>query len=58
MFVISGFEGKTLDLDDLQYLPDELLNKTKNQISTITNAALQDYQNIIKSDRLDFNVLA
>jgi len=57
MFVISGFEGKTLDLDDLQYLPDELLNKTKNQISTITNAALQDYQNIIKSDRLDFNVL-
>jgi hypothetical protein len=57
MYMISGFEGTPLDLDNLQYLPDELLIETKNQINTITNAALQDYQNIIKSDKLDFFVL-
>jgi hypothetical protein len=57
MYMISGFEGITLDLENLQYLPYELLAETKIQISTMTKTALQDYQNIIKSDKLDFNVL-
>jgi hypothetical protein len=57
MYMISGFDGTPIDLDNLQYLSDELLSETKNQISTITNAALQDYQNIIKSDKLNLHVL-
>lgn len=57
MYVISGFEGTPLDLDKLQYLPDELLTETKNQINKMTNAALQDYQSILKTDKFDIKVL-
>jgi hypothetical protein len=57
MYVISGFEGQPLEIDSLQYLPDDLIEKTKKQIQTITDAALQDYQEIVKSEKLDFNVL-
>jgi len=57
MYVISGFEGQPLEIESLQYLTDDLLEKTKKQIQTITDAALQDYQEIIESDKLDFNVL-
>ncbi len=57
MYVISGFEGQPLDLDSLQYLKDDLLATTRKQIETITDAALQDYQGIITSDKLDFKVL-
>ncbi len=57
MYVISGFEGKPLDLDNIQYLSDELLIDTKKQINKMTNAALQDYQKIITSDKLGLNVL-
>ncbi|MDB5118828.1 MAG: hypothetical protein JWN56_46 [Sphingobacteriales bacterium] len=57
MYIISGYEGKSLDLSSLQYLPDKLLEQTKEQIRTMAGAALADYQEIIKSDLLDFNVL-
>jgi hypothetical protein len=57
MYVISGFEGQPLEIDSLQYLADDLLATTKKQIQTITDAALQDYQEIVKSNKLDFKVL-
>jgi|SRR5690554_3433371 len=57
MYVIAAYEGHPLDLDTLQYLPDELLEQTKKQIRIMTEAALGDYQAIIKSDKLDFSVL-
>ena len=57
MYVIAGFEGQPIEIDSLQYLTDDLLEKTKKQIQAITAAALQDYQDIIESDKLDFNVL-
>ncbi len=57
MYVISGYEGQPLDLDQLQYLPDDLLEDTKKQVQTMVDAALSDYQSIIKADKLDFTVL-
>ena len=57
MYVISGFKGQTLDLDKIQYLQDDLLEYSKKQLQTMADAALNDYQQIIKSDKLDLNVL-
>ena len=57
MYVIGGFEGKPLDLEEIQYLPEELLEQTKKQIKVITDAALQDYQFIFQSDQLTYEVL-
>jgi hypothetical protein len=57
MYVIAGYEGQPLDMDSLQYLNDEYLNQAKRQIEEITDAALQDYKEIINSDKLDFNLL-
>jgi hypothetical protein len=57
MYVISGFEGQPLDLDHIQYLPDDLLEYNKKQLQTMADAALNDYQHIINSDKLDLNVL-
>lgn len=57
MYVIAGYDGQPLDMISLQYLNDEFLNRTKEQIDKITKAALQDYQEIIKSDNLDYGVL-
>jgi len=57
MYIIAGFEGEPLNLEEIQYLPDELVQHTKKQIEIITDAALQDYQSIIQADHLTFEVL-
>jgi hypothetical protein len=57
MYVIAGYEGQPLDLDSLQYLNDQTLIETKAQIEKMIQAALADYQDIIKSDKLSINVL-
>jgi len=57
MYVINGYNGYPLDLEELQYLPKDLLDKNKSLIEKMTEAALNDYQFIIKSDKLDLNVL-
>ncbi|MBO9203218.1 MULTISPECIES: hypothetical protein [Niastella] len=57
MYVISGFDGQPLNLDKIQYLPQDLLEYNKKQLQTMADAALNDYQHIIKSDKLDLNVL-
>jgi len=58
MYVISGYEGKPLNIDQCQHLPEEYLIKVKKLINeTMINAALEDYQMIIQSDKLDFKVL-
>ena len=57
MYIISGFEGKPLDILTLQYLPNDLLSQAKQQITQITDAALQDYQLIIRSGKLHMGLL-
>lgn len=55
MYVIENFAGQ--DLDKLQYLKPDLFDYNRKQISTMVEAALQDYQHIITSDKLDLEVL-
>jgi hypothetical protein len=58
MYQIAAFEGQSLDIDELQYLTPEFLAKRKKFINeTMVEAALGDFQNIIKSDKLNFTVL-
>ncbi len=57
MYIINGFDGQPLNLDKIQYLPNDLLEYNKKQLQLMTDAALSDYQQIIKTDKLDLNVL-
>ncbi|RDV13351.1 hypothetical protein DXT99_20245 [Pontibacter diazotrophicus] len=57
MYIIAGYEGQNLDLDELQYLPEELLQEVKSAIDIVTNAALQDYQSIKESDSISLALL-
>lgn len=57
MYVIEGYEGQPLDLDSLQYLDGPTFTHTRAQIGKIIEAALVDYQDIIKSDQIDTNLL-
>jgi len=57
IYIIAGFEGEPLNLEEIQYLPDELLHQAKEQIKVITDAALKDFQSIIQADHLTFEVL-
>jgi hypothetical protein len=57
MYVIAAYDGKPLAMESLQYLNDECLKQMKEQIEKITDAALQDYQEIIRCEELDFRVL-
>jgi hypothetical protein len=49
MYVISGYEGRPLDLASLQYLPNDRLQTEKDQIERMAIAALDDYQSIFPS---------
>lgn len=57
MYIIAGYEGQPLDLDELQYLPDEMLQEVKESIAIITDAAFHDYQSITEADSLSLAVL-
>jgi hypothetical protein len=57
MYIISGFEGQPLNLEEIQYLPNKILQQTKQQIDRLTQAALEDYQAISESNKLNLNVL-
>lgn len=57
MYVIAGFQGEKLDLLQLQYLPDELLDWSKGQIDLLLEMALEDYQGITGLDKIDLNTL-
>ena len=58
MYQIAAYEGQPLNIDDIQYLNPEYLQDVKRHINeTMTNAALEDFQFIIQSDKIDFNVL-
>ena len=57
VYELDGAEGKPFDMNDIQYLTDEWQITTKEQIQVITEAALGDFQDIIKSDKLDLRLL-
>jgi hypothetical protein len=58
MYQIAAFEGQPLDFDELQYLTPEFLVDRKKFINeTMVEAVLEDFQNIIKTKKLDFAAL-
>ena len=57
MYVIAGYKGTPINLDELQYLPKDLLQEVKESITVITDAASQDYRSISDSDNLNLEVL-
>lgn len=58
MYQIAGFEGKPLNLDEIQYLAPEYLEGIKNHINdSMTKAALNDFNFIHQSDTIDFDLL-
>ncbi len=58
MYQIAAYEGEPLDFEEMQYLDKEDLEERKDFINkTMVHAALEDFQSIIKSDKLDLNVL-
>lgn len=46
MYVMKGFSGQPINLNELQYSSDDLLEDNEKQIQTMVDAALQDYQHI------------
>jgi hypothetical protein len=58
MYQIAAYEGKPLNLEEIQYLEPEYLAEVKELVNiTMPEAALNDFQHIIKADSLDLNVL-
>jgi len=57
MFVISGYEGRPLNLESLQYLSDDRLQIEKDQIDCMAVAALTDYQSISPSTTFTLDLL-
>jgi hypothetical protein len=57
MYVINGFDGSPIDLVAIQYLPPEILDGSREQINSMVEAATQDFQHILKFDRLDLNII-
>lgn len=58
MFQIAAYEGQPLNLDEIQYLSDDYVKELTEHINvTMVDAALNDFQHIIKSDKLDMYVL-
>ena len=57
MYVISGYENKTLDIDQIQYLTDTGLKETKELFNTMRAAYEIDFQNIIAFKELNLEVI-
>lgn len=58
MYQLSNYEGKTLELNEMQYLAPEYLEHTKTMLNdTMIRAVLQDFQHIYKTDKIDIDLL-
>jgi hypothetical protein len=58
MYQIAGFEGQPLNFDELQYLTPAYLEQIKTHINvTMTQAALEDFSSIYRSDHINFDLL-
>ena len=58
MYQIAAYEGKPLNLDDIQYLDDEYLEIQKKHLTvTMVNAAWEDFRHITGSHQFDLAAL-
>ena len=57
MYIIAGYENETLEVDNIQYLTDSVLIKTKETFRTMRESYKKDFQNFIVFERLDLDVI-
>jgi hypothetical protein len=57
MYVISGYENRTLDIDKIQYLTLEGLIETKKIFEKMRESYMKDFQNIIEFDELNLDII-
>lgn len=58
MYVIAAYEDQPLNMEELQYMSDDYVQRMTEHINvTMVDAALADFQHIITSDKLDLAVL-
>ena len=57
MYVISGYEGETLDIEQIQYLTNEGLNETKKIFEKMRESYKKDFQNFKEFEELDLDVI-
>ena len=57
MYVISGYEDKYLNIEEIQYLSNEGLKETKEIYGTMRNSYKQDFQNFIEFEKLNLDVI-
>jgi hypothetical protein len=57
MYVVAGYSGRVLDLNRLQYLDDEILIQSVENIRMMTGATMDDYRKLIHADGLSLAVL-
>jgi hypothetical protein len=57
MFTIAAYSDTPLDIDSLQYLTSEWLDRIKKQVAGMIEAAKNDFQFIISFDDFSINIL-
>ena len=57
MYVISAFEGETIDIDQIQYLEANLLKATKESFEIYRKAYYKDFQHYIQFQTLNLEVI-
>ncbi|WP_422092348.1 hypothetical protein [Tenacibaculum sp. MEBiC07804] len=57
MYVISGYEDKTLDIDRIQYLTEEGLKDTKDIFEKMRESYQRDFQNFKEFKELNLDVI-
>jgi hypothetical protein len=58
MFVIAAYEDEPMKMEEIQYMPDEYVQRMTEHITvTMVDAALTDFEPIIKRDRFDLAML-
>jgi hypothetical protein len=57
MYVISAFEGESIDIDQIQYLEPNLLKATKEAFEIYRKAYYKDFQHYIQFQTLNLDVI-
>ena len=57
MYVISGYEDKKLDINNIQYLTDEGLEETIKIFDSMRESYKKDFQNFVKFEDLNLEVI-
>lgn len=57
MYIIAAYNGQPLNIAQIQYIPENLLSETKQQVEEITKAALEDYKSLFGFENISLKEL-